>query len=111
MDDKEKVEEDDLFDKFEEGGVWYEDKYANQAYWGRKWKNILKETTKWTTEEIDVLRVKINNVLKETSTGDKDKEKIKEAVRLLDEFTSKNSSVGGTIRIGMVYDMLKVLVS
>ena len=111
MDDKEKVEEDDLFDKFEEGGVWYEDKYANQAYWWREWKNILKETTKWTTEEIDVLRVKINNVLKETSTGDKDKEKIKEAVRLLDEFTSKNSSVGGTIRIGMVYDMLKVLVS
>ena len=40
-----------------------------------------------------------------------DKEKIKEALRLLGEFRSSSSSVGGSIRISMIYDLQNALVS
>ena len=97
----------------EEGGVFYEDQYPDQGVVWQRWKIELKKPRDWdwSREAQDDLQVKVQNVLKEPNTGDADKEKIKEALRLLDVFRTANSSVGGSIRISMIYDLQNALVS
>ena len=96
----------------EEGGVFYDDKYPAQGVVWQRWKIELKKPRDWdwSREAQDDLEVKVQNVLKEPNTGDADKEKIKEALRLLDVFKSSCGSVGGSIRISMIYDLQNALV-
>ena len=73
---------------------FYDEQYPSQ---GVVWQRWLIELNKprdwgWGTEAQDDLKVKVQNVLKEPNTGDADKEKIKEALQLLDDALQKTSN-------------------
>ena len=97
--------------EYEEGGAHYDEQYPSQGVVWEQWKMELKKPIPWYREAQDDLQVKVKNVLKEPNTGDADKEKIKEALRLLDVFKSSSHAVGGSIRISMIYDLQNALVS
>ena len=99
--------------EYEEGGAHYDKQYPAQGVEWQRWKIELNKPRDWDwgREAQDDLKVKVENVLKENVAGDTDKEKIKEALRLLDVFKSSSHAVGGSIRISMIYDLQNALVS